>query len=66
MNERIKELALQSGLEMCSCGCDMPTRQSAEFAKLIIQECAEVASRADDVNEDYSAWYLIEKHFRVA
>jgi len=32
---------------------------------LIIQECAEVASRADDVNEDYPAWYLIEKHFEV-
>ena len=40
MNERLKELALQAGLEMCSCGCDMPTRQSAAFARLIIEECA--------------------------
>ena len=39
MNERIRELALQAGLEMCGCGCDMPTRQSAKFAELIIKEC---------------------------
>ena len=43
MNERIKELALQAGLEMCSCGCDMPTRQTIEFAKLIIEKCGEIA-----------------------
>jgi hypothetical protein len=43
MNERIKELALQAGLEMCSCGCDMPTRQSAKFAELIVKECAKLA-----------------------
>jgi len=41
MNERIKELALQAGLEMCSCGCNMPTRQSAKFAELIVRECIE-------------------------
>mgnify|MGYP003639258360 FL=1 len=41
MNERIKEIALQSGIKMCSCECDMPTtRQSVAFAKLIIEECA--------------------------
>ena len=39
MNERIRELAAQAGLEMCSCGCDMPTRQSAKFAELIVGEC---------------------------
>ena len=62
MNERIKELALQSGLEMCSCGCDMPTRQSAAFAKLIIQECVAVAS-----DNDYYryAGTAIREHFGV-
>jgi hypothetical protein len=40
MNERIEELAVQAGLEMCSCGCDMPTRQSVKFAELIVRECA--------------------------
>ena len=39
MNERIRELAEQAGLEMCGCGCDMPTRQSAKFAGLIVREC---------------------------
>ena len=39
MNERIKQLAEQAGLEMCGCGCDMPTRQSAKFAELIVAEC---------------------------
>ena len=58
MKDRIKELAVES-------------RDSSgyvnweRFAELIVQECVEVASRADDVNEDYPAWYLIEKHFEV-
>ena len=38
MKERIKNLAEQAGLEMCSCGCDMPTRQTAKFAEMLIQE----------------------------
>ena len=58
MNERIKELALQAGLEMCSCGCNMPTRQSAKFAELIIRECAAIA----DV---YSAGQIILDEFGV-
>jgi hypothetical protein len=41
MNERIRQLALQAGLEMCGCGCNMPTRQSAKFAELIVRECKE-------------------------
>jgi len=58
MKDRIKELAIES---RDSWGYENWER----FAELIIQECAEVASRADDVNEDYPAWYLIEKHFEV-
>ena len=47
MNERIKELALQAGLEMCGCGCNMPTRQSAKFAELIVEAVLdEVKERA--------------------
>ena len=42
MNKRIRELAKQSGLEMCGCGCDMPTRQSAKFAELIVKESLSV------------------------
>ena len=62
MNERLKELALQAGLEMCSCGCDMPTRQSVKFAELIIRECAEVASSYTGA---HYAGTEIEKHFGV-
>ena len=58
MKDRIKELAVES---KDSWGYENWER----FAELIIQECAEVASRADDVNEDYPAWYLIEKHFEI-
>ena len=58
MKDRIQELAIES---RDSWGYENWER----FAELIIQECAEVASRADDVNEDYPAWYLIEKHFEV-
>ena len=44
MNERIKELAKQAGLEMCSCGCNAPTRQTAKFAELIVEECRNVVT----------------------
>ena len=48
MNERIKQLAEQAGVEMCGCGCDMPTRQSAKFAQLIVRECVDrVTSKAN-------------------
>jgi len=49
MNERIQELAKRAGLEMCSCGCDMPTRQTVEFAELIIQECIDACFEADGI-----------------
>jgi hypothetical protein len=58
MNERIKELALQAGLEMCSCGCDMPTRQSAKFAELIVRKCAELMPQDNLYN-------MVLKHFGV-
>ena len=57
MKDRIKELAIES---KDSWGYENWER----FAELIIQECAEVASRAA-LQEDYPAWYLIEKHFEV-
>ena len=57
MNERLKELALQAGLEMCGCGCDMPTRQSVKFAELIVAECSKVI-----VNGGYRNPALGEKH----
>ena len=47
MNERIKQLAEQAGLKMCSCGCDMPTRQSAKFAEMIVKECADILMKPE-------------------
>ena len=60
MNERIKELVKQAGLEMCSCGCDMPTRQSAKFAELIVRECAEVAWLYTPDTEELEYSHLIK------
>ncbi len=58
MKDRIKELAIES---RDSSGYENWER----FAELIIQECVEVASRADDAKYEYAAWYLIEKHFEI-
>ena len=71
MNEKIKELAEQAGLEMCGCGCNMPTRQSAKFVKLIIQEHLSVWEMMDNGNkvegyiemEDYPK--AIKKYFGI-
>lgn len=57
MNDRIKKLAEQAGLEMCSCGCDMPTRQTAKFAELIVQKCVTIVALhgiSNFENEDIS------------
>jgi hypothetical protein len=60
----IREIAVQAGLDMCGCGCDMPTRQSAMFAELIIKECAEVADRNYDKGFSPVGGF-IKEHFRV-
>ena len=70
MNERIKELAVQAGLEMCSCGCDMPTRQSVKFAELIVRECAGICMIEYDTGLDMAPrapWLAkqIKDHFGV-
>ena len=70
MNQRIKELADSSDLyDGCHCGID----RIEKFAKLIIQECVDVASTSvnndqpwpgpEAWDEPYEAWYLIERHF---
>ena len=45
MNERIKELTKQSGLDVYGLGLDRVKWESAieKFAELIIQECAKIA-----------------------
>ena len=62
MNERIKELAESSKLYDCLfCG----EGNIEKFAKLIIQECVDVASTSVNNEEPYEAWYLIQKHFEI-
>ena len=65
MNERIKELAVQAGLEMCSCGCDMPTRQSVKFAELIIQECIRLGEDSQYKCRTFPVSVAIKDHFGV-
>ena len=68
MNERFRALALQAGLEMCGCGCDMPTKQSAKFAELIVKECISVIVAEQDIADQnwvckdgvHIAWTLID------
>lgn len=63
----IREIAVQAGLDMCGCGCDMPTRQSAKFAELIIKECARIDSEANNPDHEDGVTYnqTILEHFGV-
>lgn len=43
-------------------GGDMDVEQ---FAQLIVRECMTVARKADGLDAEYEAWYLIKQHFGV-
>ena len=62
MNERIKQLAEQCGFKS---NPDIYDRNQSfdipKFAELIVQECAEIADKA----EPYNASDLIKQHFGV-
>jgi len=64
MNERIRELALQAGVE------HNPDREGLElFAELIIQECCDMVSKRPYVDDGVSIYLhpstIIKKHFGV-
>jgi len=64
MNYRIKELAIEANLISSeSNGFDQTRLSKAQqkFAELIVQECAEIADKA----EPYKASELIMKHFYI-
>ena len=68
MNERIKQLAIQSKLIAAEPNGFDPTRLSMsqqKFAELIVRECAGIAARnqAEDVGWDISE--IIKEHFGV-
>jgi len=46
MNERIKQLALQAGLDLIH--DKFMTASQEKFAELIVQECAKIADVADE------------------
>ena len=39
--------------------------QSRKFAELIVRECMAVSRKADGLDAEYEAWYLIKEHFGV-
>ena len=59
MNERIKELLKQSGLQPYY---DAQEGQIEKFAQLIVEECAEVGYRTHD---DFMVKVKIKEHFGV-
>jgi hypothetical protein len=68
MNERIKELALESGYLPDGFGIghwDMP--ECKKFAELIIQECMEVSLKCSHRDDDMGAIIArqIKQHFGV-
>jgi hypothetical protein len=63
-HDLIREIAIKAGMDMCGCGCNMPTRHSAMFAELIVRECAEIA------NNNYNKGFcpvggFIQDHFEL-
>jgi hypothetical protein len=76
MNERIKELIKQAGLNIdgygdpiwgCLDGEDEKREFLEKFAELIIRECANIAMQADidGCNIGNRAWQKINEHFGV-
>ena len=74
MNERIKELALQAGLQQRvwnSLGKELPMWQEdpdnpglEKFAELLIRECAEIADLADENKCEWISGNILT-HFGV-
>ena len=65
MNERIRELAKQTGYIWHASGdpqiYEFTPEKLEKFAELIVKECADIADKA----EPYKANDLIKKHFGV-
>jgi len=62
MNERIQELMKQAGTDVS--GKWMGVDHATKFAELIVQECANRASWAQDTNEADTGGEVL-KHFGV-
>ena len=76
MNERIKELAEQAGIEFTYDPTETPMRafvecwedEMAKFAELIVRECANIDFRREvglTADDDYEIGKIIKVHFGV-
>ena len=71
--EQIKELASQARKYAddneehwkSGSGRDWDSLFEQKFAELIVRECMTVARKADGLDAEYEAWYLIKQHFGV-
>lgn len=41
------------------------TFSAEKFAELIVRECMKVSRKADGLDAEYAAWYLIQQHFGI-
>ena len=62
MNERIKELLKQSGLQPYY---DAQEGQFEKFAELIVRECADIAAKNQAENMNWDIAEIIKEHFGV-
>jgi hypothetical protein len=62
MNERMNELARQSGIGFLS---SVPPDMLDKFAELIVQECADVCQSFGESGDGYTCSYEILEHFGV-
>lgn len=65
MNEKIKELAIQSGLPTA---LDYHQKRYEKFAELIVQECASIDFRHEvglSSDDDFEISKVIKQHFGV-
>ena len=63
MNERIKELAIEAGLEY-GCYDRYGLFDEVEFAELIVRECAKVGDSGDSL-QDGGIARMIKEHFGI-
>lgn len=80
MNERIKQLMLKAGGVLApayvtdandnsvwtdDAKVDTIDMDAEYFAKLLLRECMAVSRKADGLDAEYEAWYLIKEHFGI-
>ena len=66
MNERIEHITKQVDEYFDDLSIEFSREAwQAKFAELIVRECMTIARKADGLDAEYEAWYLIKQHFGV-